>query len=143
YAPPPSNPAARDSGRTTTRTSRAILAGRDWEAERAATASTRPDRHRVCALRACEARRQSRPSQRTGSYSGHDGATSPAPSYTIMTALPMVAFFVYTLPHPWTDSLRVRVVAPEMRPPGFTDRQPFPCNVWLASAYPSDAQRSL
>jgi hypothetical protein len=24
-----------------------------------------------------------------------------------------------------------------------TDRQPFPCNAWLASAYPSDAQRSL
>src|SRR5262245_40782210 len=31
----------------------------------------------------------------------------------------------------------------ETRHHAFTDRQPFPCNAWLASAYPSDAQRSL
>jgi len=34
---------------------------------------------------------------------------------------------------------RNKAEAPEVRPPGFTDRQPFPCNAWLASAYPSDA----
>ena len=35
---------------------------------------------------------------------------------------------------------RNKAEAPEVRPPGFTDRQPFPCNARLASGYPSDAQ---
>src|SRR5262249_44647411 len=42
-----------------------------------------------------------------------------------------------------TGAITTAPCSPEVRPPGFTDRQPFPCNARLASAYPSDAQRSL